>query len=638
MAATILRIAQPKSYIEEQCTYCKGVTGVRLSVVKEYLRSIKIDSLDVVDEEILLDYRGYIESLNELSENQSKYYKNSLEQVVFSYLIATYNKPIISECELINECAIRNKTLGYLIIHGINSSEDITYSLREQYEFYLQKTISNSSLDKYLKSMDVLKLASIRKQCEENYLLRDKFLYKNEKVFLLYHPVYTVAESFYYIQNKMELVFDFSLDVSEVLKQQIFNMLKNVLETNTDRHDRRERFIVPLGLLYRFSVEHGVKDLEQLIDKDIKLFKDYLRSFGIQKIDIYSQIIDNIRKFLFVNSKQINWSANVWYLDRFNIKEERLNPAREILKINFGRINNAFNRDSAKKYIKYLLGPSANISIQTLRCRLYDIIDFLEFLDERNLSLLELDIEDIEGYSKTLEEKDILPETFNTRMYSIEAFLNYLVVKKILQEIHPREGIYYKKVFPRHYDRRLSMDTQYKVLKTLKQMPLGWRLIFLCASQPGIRISEACCLKGDSFSFDGDDAWLRMYQGKLKKEKMIPIPKALFYLMNDYIRKSGITASDYIFKNKKGGAYDAGTFTKNFKKKLKEVGVTDYNYKSHDFRHCVATELYESNVPLEVIRDYLGHDETEMTKRYIDDMQSKADKENDRYFKNIKLI
>ncbi|SNU09763.1 Site-specific recombinase XerD [Lachnospiraceae bacterium] len=638
MSASLLRIVQPENYIEEQCTYCKGVSGVRLSVVKDYLQSSNINSLHIVNEETLLDYRNYVENLSGLSENQSKYYKNSLEQIVFAYLAATCDKQIIKESEIIKERAVRNKTTGYLILNGIQGTEDITYSFREKYEKYLKNTISDSSIDKYLKSLDLLKLSSIKKLCEEESFYRDKFLFKDDKIFLLYHPEYKVAESFYYIQNKSELVFDFSLNTSELLKRQVFSVLKNVLETNTDRHDRRERFIVPLGLLYSFSVEYGIEDLEQLLYKDVQQYKEYLRKQGIKKIDVYSQIIENVRKYLFLNSEIINWSANVWYMARFNIKEEKLNPAREILKLSFDRVNNNTNRECAKKYIKYMLGPFADISIQTLRCRLYDIIDFLEFLDKRNKSLVVLDIKDIEDYENILEDRNILPETFNTQMYSVESFINYLVIKTIIPPINPREGIYYKKVFSRHINRRVFVEVQNQVLESLIQMPFEWRLIFLCASQPGLRISEACSLKGNSFYLDDDTAWLRMYQGKLKKEKMIPIPKALYYLMTEYIKRNNILANEYIFKNKKGGAYDAGTFTKSFKKKLKEIGITEYNYKSHDFRHCVATELYEANVPLEVIRDYLGHDETEMTKRYVDDMQSKADKENDQYFKNNKLM
>ncbi len=638
MAAEVLRIKQSYSNIKEQCQYCNGVTGARLDVVIDYLNSVGISSLNQVTEKDILSYREYVSHLKWLSESQKKSYINSLEQVVFSYLFETVLSPEMNKyCELILERSVLNKTIGYLLMIGIRNIEDITYHIRECYENYLCRTISTSSVYRYLKALDVLKLKSIELMCESEYIQRDRFIYKNEKVFLLYYPDYTVAKSFYYIQDKSELLFDFSLEVSTVLKHQVFDMLKYVLETNINRKDRRERFIVPLGLLFKFSVKYGIKDLEQLLDTDIALFKDYLRNKGINKIDIYSQIIDNTRHFLFDNAKVINWDATVWYMDRLKINEVRINPAREIVRFNFGCINNLFNRQCLQKYMKYCIGLT-DMSLQTIRCIFYEIIEFLRFCDLKDINLYELTTDDIEEYVDTLEEKNIISETFNSKIYSMELFLNYMTIKHVIPDKELCASVYYKKIIPSHKDRSLSSEIQNEVLEALKQLPYEMRLIFLNSSQAGIRISEACVLKGDSYYFDGEDAWMRVYQGKLKKEKQINIPEALYLLMKDYIKKNHIGPSEYIFKNKRGKAYDSGRFTKDFKKQLKEVGINDYNYRSHDYRHCVATELYDANVPLEVIRDYLGHDETEMTRRYVDHMQTRADEANKEYFNMNKIL
>ncbi len=138
-------------------------------------------------------------------------------------------------------------------------------------------------------------------------------------------------------------------------------------------------------------------------------------------------------------------------------------------------------------------------------------------------------------------------------------------------------------------------------------------------------------------SWDGKDAWLKLYQNKMKKEKCIPIPVELYKVMKAYIDANKIRANEYIFKNKKGGAYDAGTFSKQMKRELKKAGLTDYVFKAHDYRHTIGTSLNKDhNVSIEVIREFLGHDSTDMTRQYIDFVPEMLDSANEEYFSNAK--
>ena len=120
---------------------------------------------------------------------------------------------------------------------------------------------------------------------------------------------------------------------------------------------------------------------------------------------------------------------------------------------------------------------------------------------------------------------------------------------------------------------------------------------------------------------------------KMKTEKCIPVPTELYMIMQKYIDTKGFKADEYVFQNKKGGAYDAGTFSKQMKSELKKAGLTDYEFRAHDFRHTVATKLSkEHGVSIEVIREFLGHFTSDMTKQYIDFVPEMLDKANDEYF------
>ena len=58
----------------------------------------------------------------------------------------------------------------------------------------------------------------------------------------------------------------------------------------------------------------------------------------------------------------------------------------------------------------------------------------------------------------------------------------------------------------------------------------------------GLRASEVCALKGDAYYVQGRDAWIKVYQIKMKTYKRIPIPAAIYKRMKVFIRKYHIEA------------------------------------------------------------------------------------------------
>ena len=142
-------------------------------------------------------------------------------------------------------------------------------------------------------------------------------------------------------------------------------------------------------------------------------------------------------------------------------------------------------------------------------------------------------------------------------------------------------------------------------------------------------------LKGDAYYRQGEDAWIQVYQVKMKNNKRIPISDGLYKIMQVYIQRNNIQPDEYLFKNKKGRAYHSNTFRYQMIKFCREQDIEEgeYLFKSHDYRHTVATHLYDNGVSLQGVRDYLGHDYEEMTQQYIDYIPRKIAKESDKFFK-----
>ena len=47
------------------------------------------------------------------------------------------------------------------------------------------------------------------------------------------------------------------------------------------------------------------------------------------------QIVDNARKCLFLEAKETNWDANVWYMEHFQLQRERMNPSNLSIRLSF---------------------------------------------------------------------------------------------------------------------------------------------------------------------------------------------------------------------------------------------------------------------------------------------------------------
>ena len=150
----------------------------------------------------------------------------------------------------------------------------------------------------------------------------------------------------------------------------------------------------------------------------------------------------------------------------------------------------------------------------------------------------------------------------------------------------------------------------------------------------GLRASEVCTLKGNAYYRQGEDAWIQVYQIKMKTYKRIPIPEGLYRVMQVYLKKNQIGPDEYIFKDSRNGACNYNTFRQQMIKYCMKHGIAKGNYifQSHDYRHTVATMFYDNEVSIQSIRDYLGHAYEEMTRQYIDYMPRKLAEANEKYF------
>lgn len=126
----------------------------------------------------------------------------------------------------------------------------------------------------------------------------------DQEIYLTEYLSGTVASSFEKESDQRILCWDFSKDLDEKLKMQIELLLNEIVKSIKNREERRNRYLLPLKCLFCYAEKSGLKDIMKII-----LF---------------------CRKLLFLESKNINWEANVWFTERLNISSGRYSRSNAV--------------------------------------------------------------------------------------------------------------------------------------------------------------------------------------------------------------------------------------------------------------------------------------------------------------------
>lgn len=542
----------------------------------------------------------------------------------------------LKECEA-TTVSYKNKLKQFMMENDIWQISELNYYWREKYCEYLKNRMSKTSRELYIKTFDRVKLHSLRKQPQ--IILagkRQRLEYADEILYLPYHPNIEIAERFCRENNKNLLAWDFTLIAAEKLKRQIFQVLHYFIE-NAANSERMHAQLGGLARLYDFCILEQIEDLEKLEIDQIERFQktfttEYQRHY-------YAGVTYWCGRALFMEAEEIHWDANVWYMERMHLQPERIDPAAPIMSLSFAEVTNKENRKLLQKYLRYGIGI-ANLSISSLRTEFLVVRKFLGDMNQPETeNICMVTEQQMDAWLRSEQQREVQADTFNKKVMCILHFFQYLQIKDYITAIPFDPNYYLKKTFMQHHDRSVAQETMDQIRRNLYRFPEEVRLMYLHLWGVGLRISEVCTLKGNAYYLQGKDAWIQVYQIKMRTYKRIPIPMTLYRLMQVYITKYKRKTEEYIFQNRNGGAYRKTTFQQTMKRLCEECNIQngEYLFKSHDYRHTLATTFYDAGVPIQSIRDYLGHEYEEMTLQYLDYMPKRIENANEEYFKRKSL-
>ena len=541
-------------------------------------------------------------------------------------------------CEQVDACTevngvIRNRVKKFLIEEGVTDISEMNAALRVRYEGYLERNETVYVPITCLRGFDKIFIHRMKEELktlagQRKYTTE----YRDQWLCLTHYPEVEVAESFLMSKGGMELVWNFTLECPRKLKMQIFTVLKEVIHTYKG-WTRKEKLLA-LQRLYQFCVEEQVSDIETMTMEEEQRFEQELSEhFCRKKKSMGVAVIRMSRKILFLQAPEINWNANVWFLERFHFSKERMNPSKPIELVSFKEVTNLENQKILQKYMRYLFGIT-DLCISTIRIKMLELRTFLVHFNGEKSPIYEVEAETIQRYLESIQKQDTREKTANGRIFMILQFYNFLTVKGYLKKIPFRHEYYLQKEVHIHHDRSVPERIYTEILSKLAEFPEHLRLMFLHLWCTGIRGSEVCTLTGDGYEEKDGDYWLKVYQVKMKTYKRIPIPEALYKLVQVYKKKYQIGPEEYLFQNQTGGAFRYGTFRYQMLKYCEKYQIAngEYIFKSHDYRHNLATLYYDSGISIQAVRDYLGHEYEEMTRQYVDYMPKKLEQASEAYF------
>ncbi len=165
----------------------------------------------------------------------------------------------------------------------------------------------------------------------------------------------------------------------------------------------------------------------------------------------------------------------------------------------------------------------------------------------------------------------------------------------------------------------LTPNEQSRVFAALSDRPRDRALVAL-ALGAGLRASELTGAKVCDLTSDDEGAdWLRVVQGKGRKDRMIPLSPDVAQVVGDYIAKRKAKRDDYMFDSRQGetGHMTAARVWQIITNAVKTAGIKK-RLSPHSCRHTYAIGRLKAGASPAIVQKLLGHSSLSTTQRYID--------------------
>ncbi len=270
--------------------------------------------------------------------------------------------------------------------------------------------------------------------------------------------------------------------------------------------------------------------------------------------------------------------------------------------------NFSLGEDLVRRFMRYLK-LDRNYSVNTQEAYRHDLTYFMRFLSERDLSPMDVKLEDLEQFAASLHEYAIGARSQSRILFGVRSFYRFLTLDGYL-EVDPTE-LLESPILPKHLPTYLSTEEVDRLEDSIDlESNEGQRnraiieVLFSC----GLRVSELVNLKFSDLNLD--EHFMRV-TGKGDKERLVPISdRAITELQRWFIDRDRLKIKpgeeDYVFLNRRGHHLTRVMILIMVKRQAEVAGIKK-TISPHTLRHSFATALLRGGADLRVIQVLLGH-------------------------------
>ena len=449
---------------------------------------------------------------------------------------------------------------------------------------------------------------------------------------VIYLPEYYAGKYFKLFQKQKTpeiLYWDFTKNVSETVKLQIEILLTFIVKTIKNREECLNNYLLPLKYLLQYAEKSGLLDLLKMELSQEEEYAAFLKAGMGRSCESSKRFIVFCRETLFMENKEIDWTANVWYVDRLNIELDRQNQGNNIKSFNFLDVINIENRVAIQKYIKYLL-TLTSLNIGTIKIFCCHVKAFLRYLEGQSRVISNINQETVNRYFSVLCLEKIDPQSYNNKIKAVTDFLVYLQYVQIVDFFPIRVELFKKKVYPTvkwppNLDEQLESFSEY-----VYDFPKNLGVMSCILLYTGIDKGKMFQLKDSHFYIQNEESWLRIPE----TNRSIPIPGGLHLMVLKFATMQQIPIDSYLFYDNNGKKYTYQSFRKAIMEQCSRRGILDnqYVFRGNGYQIEFCKWLYEAGVSIQTIREYMGYTSDETVKKNLCIIDEKIMRASGLYF------
>ncbi|HEX8599670.1 MAG TPA: tyrosine-type recombinase/integrase [Chloroflexia bacterium] len=321
------------------------------------------------------------------------------------------------------------------------------------------------------------------------------------------------------------------------------------------------------------------------------------------------------------------WDKDVWDIRKLRALE----PAQRCYTLDFRSIRQPWLRRAAKAFLRYRL---SNRAINVCTHDLLAIRCFSMYLIEHHPEVRPENIERgvLKQFVDAYKAKGRVASTVINTLGTLRIFLEKCVREGWAPL--PRKRLIRDDDFPRAVDgksRAIPDRTLRQLDSHLNSLPPEYRRMAHIIRNVGMRVGELLTLEMNCLRADtAGGKYLHFYQSKMSKDHNVPIRAEVGETILEQMRAVRVAFGNemkWLFPSpKKSGMRPnrprtAGWFIGALNELAREKNIVDeegniFHFQSHQFRHTIASDMANRDVPLKVIQVYLGHHSMKMTMRY----------------------